>query len=121
MSQSFRPVKEMWNMHSSCFVETEELIALLHDLAARVGTASDEHEYGDNKAVWFEGGKRVLDYVEADDRFNAASFTESLEEQGIAINKNDLTILIDNMRSLAKQWRRSIGERGELVFYVDSC
>ena len=37
MSQSFRPVKEIWNMHSSCFVETEELIALLHDLAGPSG------------------------------------------------------------------------------------
>jgi hypothetical protein len=43
MSHSFRPVKEIWNMHSSCFVEPEESIALLHDLAARVGTASEEH------------------------------------------------------------------------------
>jgi hypothetical protein len=43
------------------------------------------------------------------------------EEQGVAINKNDLATLIDNMRSLAKQWRSSIGERGELVFYIDSC
>ena len=39
MSQSFRPVKEIWNAHSSCFVEPEELIMLLHDIAARVGTA----------------------------------------------------------------------------------
>jgi len=121
MSQSFRPVKEIWNMRCSCLVETEELIALLHDLAARLGTASDEHEYGDNKAVWFEEGEKILDYLEADDRFNAESFTESLEEQGIAINKNDLATLIDNMRGLAGQWRSSIGERGELVFYVDSC
>jgi hypothetical protein len=62
MSQSFRPVKEICNLHSSCFVEPEELIALLHDLAVRVGTASEEHEYGDNKAVWFEEGKKILDY-----------------------------------------------------------
>jgi len=121
MSQSFRAVKEIWNVHSSCFIEAEKLLVLLHDLAARVGTASDEHEYGDNKAVWFEEGKNILDYMEADDRFNAASFTESLEEQGIAINKNDLATLIDNMRSLAKQWRRSIGKHGELVFYIDAC
>ena len=60
MSQSFRPVKEIWNIHSSCFVESEELIALLHDVAARVGTASDEHEYGDNKAIWLEDGTKVL-------------------------------------------------------------
>ncbi len=121
MSQSFRAVKEIWNGHSSCFIEPEKLIVLLHDLAARVGTASDEHEYGDNKAVWLEDGKKVLDYMEADERFNAASFKDSMEEQGVAINQNDLTALIDNMRSLIKEWRSSIGEHGELVFYIDAC
>ena len=50
MSQSFRAVKEIWNAHSSCFIEPEKLIVLLHDLAARVGTASDEHEYGDSRS-----------------------------------------------------------------------
>ena len=102
MSQSFRPVKEIWNVHSSCFVEPDELIALLHDLAARVGTASDEHEYGDNKVVWLEDGNKVLDYMEADERFNAASFKDSMEEQGVVINQNDLATLIDNMRSPGK-------------------
>jgi hypothetical protein len=121
MSQSFRPVKEIWNVHSSCFVEHEELTILLHDLAARVGTASDEHEYGDNKAIWLEDGTKVLEYIEADERFSAASFKDSLEEQGVVINKNDLTSLIDNIRTLAKQWRSSLGEHGELVFYVDAC
>jgi len=114
-------VKEIWNVHSSCFIEPEKLIVLLHDLAARVGTASDECEYGDNKAVWLEDGNRVLDYMEADERFNAASSKDSMEEQGVVINKNDLTSLIDNIRSLAKQWRTSLGEHGELVFYVDAC
>ena len=121
MSQSFRPVQEIWNIHSSCFVESEELIALLHDIAARVGTASDEHEYGDNKAIWFEDGTKVLDYMEADERFNAASFKDSMEEQGVVINQNDLATLIDNMRGLVKHWRSSIGEGGELVFYIDAC
>lgn len=108
-------------MHSSCFVAPGELIVLLHDLAARVGTASDEHEYGDNKSIWLEDGKKVLDYMEADERFDAASFKDSMEEQGVVINENDLTTLIDNMRSLSKQWRNSIGERGELVFCIDAC
>ena len=119
-SQSFRPVKEIWYAHSSCFVEPEELTRLFHDLAARVGTASDEHEYGDKNAVWLEDGTKVLDYMEADERFNAASFQDSMEEQGVLINQNDLTSLIDNMRNLAKEWRSSIGEHGELVFYVDA-
>jgi hypothetical protein len=102
-------------------VEPEELIMLLHDIAARVGTASDEHEYGENKAVWLEDGNKVLNYMEADERFNAASFKDSMEEQGIVIERNDLSTLIENMRTLVKQWRSSIGERGELVFYIDAC
>ena len=57
--------------------------------------------------------------MEADDRFSAASFKESMEEQEIAVNRDDLTALIDNMRSLAKQWRSSIGKHGELLFYID--
>jgi hypothetical protein len=115
MSHSFRAVKEIWNAHSSCFIEPEKLIVLLHDLAARVGTASDEHEYGDNQVVWLENGRTVLDYIEADERFSAASFKDSMKEQGVAVNGNDLVTLIDNMRSLSKQWRSSIGKHGELV------
>jgi hypothetical protein len=121
MSQSFRAVKEIWNTHSSCFIEPEKLMLLLHDLAARVGTASDEHQYGDNQIVWLENGRKVLDYMEADERFSAASFKDSMEEQGIAVNENDLIALIDNMQSLSKQWRSSIGKHGELVFFIDAC
>jgi len=121
MSQSFRAVKEIWNAHSSCFIEPEKLMVLLHHLAARVGTASDDYEHGDNQVVWLENGRKVLDYIEADERFSAASFKDSMEEQGIAVNKNDLIALINNMQSLSKQWRSSIGKHGELVFYIDAC
>jgi len=44
-----------------------------------------------------------------------------MEEQGTAINKNDLIALIDSMPSLSEQWRSSIGKHGELVFYIDAC
>jgi hypothetical protein len=107
MSQSFRAVREIWNAHSSCFIEPEKLIVLLHDLAPRVGSASDEHGYGDNQVVWPENGRKVLDYMEAGERFSAASFKDSLEEQGIAVNKTDLIALIGNIQSLSKQWRNS--------------
>jgi hypothetical protein len=40
MSLCFRPVKEIWNTQSSCFVEPKALITLLHDLA-EWGIASD--------------------------------------------------------------------------------
>jgi hypothetical protein len=119
MNQCFRPVKEIWNTHSSCFVESPNLIILLHDLAARVGTASDEHSYGDNTAVWFEDGDKLLEYIERDARFNVASFRDSLEEQGILIDKDALDALLGNMRSMARAWRQSIGGHGELVFYID--
>jgi len=84
--------------------------AVLNELAARVGTASNEHEYGDKLAVWLENGRKVLDYMEADERVGAASFKDSMEEQGIAVNSNDLITLTENMRSLSKPWRRSIGK-----------
>jgi hypothetical protein len=36
MGANFRPVMEVWNDHfSSCFVPSEQVITLLHDLAAR--------------------------------------------------------------------------------------
>ena len=56
-----------------------------------------------------------------DERFSAASVKDSMEEQGIVVHRDDLIRLIDNMRSLPKQWRRSIGKHGELLFYVDAC
>jgi hypothetical protein len=59
--------------------------------------------------------------MEVDERFSAASFKDSMEEQGIAVNRNDLLSLIDNMRSLSKLWRSSIVAHGELVFYIDAC
>jgi hypothetical protein len=63
-------VKEIWDTHSSCFVEPKSPIKLLHDLDARVGTESDELSYGENTAAWFEDGKKILDYVQSD-RFTA--------------------------------------------------
>lgn len=82
MSRSFRPVKEIWNMHSSCFMEPEDSIILLHDLAARAGTASDEHEYGDKKAIWLEDGTTILDYIESDERFNAPASRTAWKSKG---------------------------------------
>ena len=58
--------------------------------------------------------------MEADERFSAASLEDSMEEQGFAVNRNDLIALIDHMQSWSKQWRTSIGKRGELVFYIDA-
>jgi hypothetical protein len=106
---------------SSCFIEPEKLIVLLHDLAARIGTASDEHGYGDNQAVRLENGRKALDYMEAHERFSAARFKDSMGEQGIAVHQDDLIPLIDNVRSLSKERRSSIGKHGELLFYIDAC
>jgi len=100
---------------------TGEVDWLLHDLAARVGTASEEHEYGHKQTVWLENGRKVLDYMETDERFSADSLKDGMEEQGIAANKNDLMALLDNIRSLSKQWRSSLGKHGELLFYIDAC
>jgi hypothetical protein len=42
------------------------------------------------QAVWPENGRKALDHREADERFRAASFKDSMEEPGIAVNKTDL-------------------------------
>ena len=52
-----------------------KLITLLHDLAVRVGIASDEFNYGENIAVWFEDGKKILDCVLAGNAVMALSFS----------------------------------------------
>lgn len=96
------------------FRGTRRLDHLLHDLAARVGTATDEHEYGDNKAVWFEDGNKILGYVETDEHFNAPVLRRAWKSSEIFPNENDLATLIDHMRSLARQWRSSIGEHSVL-------
>lgn len=116
----FRPVQEIWGPHSAYFVERDQLIAFLHGLAARVGTPSEDHEYGDVTAVWFENGQQVLDYIATDDRFNTSSFADSLEEQGMTIDNSELDSLIGNVRQLARAWMHSLGPYGELVFYVDA-
>jgi hypothetical protein len=115
-----RPVQEIWGPHTAYFVERDQLITFLHDLAARVGTSSEGHEYGDVTAVWFENGQRVLAYIATDDRFNTSSFADSLEEQGVTINRSELDYLIGNVKQLATAWTRSLGPHGELVFYVDA-
>jgi len=100
---------------------TKALITLLHDLAASVDTTSDEHNYGDDTAVWFESGSKVLAYVRSDHRFNPESFKDSLEEQGVFVERDALAPLLANMQTLSNAWQDSIGEHGELVFYVDNC
>jgi hypothetical protein len=35
------------------------------------------------QSVWLENGRKVLDYMEADGRFSAASFQDSMEEQSL--------------------------------------
>jgi hypothetical protein len=62
-----------------------------------------------------------LDYIETDRRFNAESFRDSLEEQGVLVERYALAPLLANMQGLSDEWRDSIEEHGELVFYVDNC
>src|SRR6267154_17196 len=118
MGLSFRPVKETWNIFSPCFIEAEQLTKLLVALADRVDTNSHERFYGDNTAVWIEDGARVLEFIETDQSFDFDFVTTSLGE-GIEIDRGAINSLVENMKTLAAERRSSIGERGELVFYVD--
>ena len=48
-------------------------------------------------------------------------FRNLLDEQGVIVDEEALVPLLTNMRSLSEQWRESVGEHGDLVFYVDNC
>ncbi len=120
MSMSLRPVIEQWNTHTSCFLAHDEIITLFHELAARADTLCSETDYGDKTAIWIQDGKRLLDFIGYDPDFNAESLMKSLQDENVEVNASDLGFLIHNMQSLARDWRSSINNAGELRFYVDA-
>jgi hypothetical protein len=121
MSLSFRAVKEEWSEATDHFVEREVLLGILGDIAARVSSSYQEIEYGEVTSVWIEKGKEFLDYVGTDGRFNSASVSASLEENGFgAFNSGDLKILLQSMKNLVPKWLLSVDQTdGSLRFYVD--
>jgi hypothetical protein len=121
MSTSLRPVKELWNEHTSCFIAHNEVITLFNDLASRAGTLCSETDYGNVTAIWIQDGKKLLDLIRSAPDFTAESLAKSLKDSGVEVDIDDLASLISNMRVLADSWYSSIDNWGELTFYVDNA
>ncbi len=114
MSLSFRPVREEWGEACSCFVDADELVSLLRRISEALGIPSEHHNYGDTISVWVENGKKLLDYM-GSRRFTAASVAALT-----GLKAKALTPLVGNMKALSREWRKAIGSRGEIHFYVDA-
>ena len=115
MSASFRPVTETWGAGTDEFIDHESLCVLLSDAARAAGSNMQETEYGDLTAFWIEDGAAFLDYISSDD-FNIGSLSEDLDPT----HDGDAASLIQNMKSLAPEWRKSIDSQdGSLRFYID--
>jgi hypothetical protein len=114
MSLSFRPVREEWGEACSCFVDADDVVRLLRRISGVLGIPSEHHNYADNISVWIENGKKFLDYVESR-RFTAAKAAAL-----VGLTAKSLKPLVGNMKVLSRTWRRAIGSRGELHFYVDA-
>jgi len=116
----FRAVREDWNKGSDVFVDPDVFTALLDGIADAVNCAIWTREYGDVTSVGFLDGAAVLDYIEQTLSPDVARELLAEAEEDVAPDDlSDLIALVSNMQALAPVWRSSIGEGGELVFYVD--
>ncbi len=119
MSLSFRPVKEVWGEHSSCFVDADLMLRVLLAIAVEAGSHGEAYEYGDKTSIWVEEGSKVLDFIS-----NERVFTAERIARAVGLKKarhlNDLKFLVSNMQILADKWRDSIDTHGALTFYIDA-
>ena len=128
MSASFRPVLEIWGEHSSMFLDHDDMLEFLDELALRIDDCASANEYGEVTSVFFVDGEKLLDYVEKNPEFTVDSFSESLawesapnmHWQALLDEKREhLKSLMSNFKTYAPEWRKSINKSGALTFYVD--
>ena len=111
MSKMFRPVKEVWGTATDCFTDPESLEMLLCEL----GDAS-LNNYGEYRSVWIQEGQAFLDLIKKKNLI-----TRELPEQIRELIPDEyLKPLLQNLRSLAKEWKDSLDPvDGSLTFYID--
>ena len=119
MSLSFRPVKEIWGEHSSCFVDADLMLRVLLTIAVEAGSRGETYEYGDKTSIWVEDGGKLLDFIRNERLFTAERIARTLGLNEVHY-VNDLKFLVSNMQILADKWRDSIDVHGALTFYIDS-
>ena len=121
MGYAMRPVEEIWHEGTDLFLNRDDILPFLRDLADRAGASLCEREYGDMTTVWFEKASKVLDYIESNRKFTAKSFAKSLRKSwGVEPESNSLENLMSNMRNLVRQWRKAIDKGADqIIFYID--
>lgn len=120
MSKSFRPVEEIWGDSSSSFLQPEDLEDVLitiaeHSFAGDVEAA----DYLDVRSIWIENAVNFFDYVK--DKSTDFIIANLLDHVSV-INDDDvddLKSVIENIKALDAEWRKSIQEDGSINFYID--
>lgn len=118
MSVCLRPVIEQWGESYTYSIPHEDLINLIHELAARADAGDMRvDEYGDKTAVAITNGRKFLEFLSGG---RAAVLAAKPE----AKDTHDLTDAelaeVDQMAEMVPAWRASLDtEDGWLRFYVD--
>ena len=120
MSLHMRAVQEVWFADSGLFLDHSDVLAVLAHLATAAGSDCSEEEYGDKTSFWIQNGSAFLDYVESNKKFNVASVAKEMADEGTDLDPENLASFLDNLRSLAPEWREALDPRDKsLRFYVD--
>ena len=118
MSNSFRPVQEIWGDHSSCFVDPDIVECIIGALAEDAGTIADRQDYGDFIVVWIQDGRRFLKFLRKQSAANLKqNFAPGFAHEHDA-DLADVESLLLNMHGLAGVWAKSLGDDGSIRFYI---
>ena len=95
MSKKMRPIKEIWGIPTSLFLEPDQVLILLTHVAGAAGVEFDYREDGNCARFWADPGDVFLGYLvkHARKRFGSYSIDKGLpEEECAALAHNIVTL-----------------------------
>jgi len=122
MSESFRPVLELWGEHSHRYVSTGALLKVLEAIAdhttepKHAGRYFEKCEYGEMENVWILFGQRFLNFLETRE-FSGAWLADHIGDSEESLS--DYSSLANNMKTLVPLWRGFLDTDHSLRFYID--
>lgn len=119
MSRNVRAIKEVWGACSSCFVSFEATKLVIAAISEEAH-AGDVSEWGrsDGTVCYVPDGGRFLDYLRDVPVDNLVTVVCNRDSD---IDADELKSLLQNMQSLAEEWRTMLDEDVDgLSFFVDA-
>lgn len=122
MALSFRPIREDWGDHSSCFITRDRLITVLEAIADHTIEADFQGRYFElsedagGTVAWILRGESFLHFLERPE-FTKQWLFDAIEANDITLE--DIASLVHNMQALASSWRSMLDGDGSLSFRID--